>query len=209
MARVTKAAAKKPAAANKPVKAAPAAAPAKQTQNQTNAENNAINNPVVASNVTDTRELDVAQGAVTIFDKVGERHDEDSDIVIENNLDNAAEKAAALAFLEEKVEIIIADSSDKNAEKMVYCSVNGRGPGPGGTPYLPRGINIVIPRKYVEVLAMARDERVKNEEKVNHDNGERYIEHPRVSSLKYPFQVVRDENPKGRQWLSDLLRRRA
>jgi hypothetical protein len=190
--------AKKPAnkPANKPA-AKPAAAP-KQAKNS----------PALSTNRMDTQEIDSTKQSVTTFDKKGVKHSDESEIEIENNLDNLSTKAAMLKFLEEPVTIIIADSTEKDAEKMVFLSINGRGPGPGASPYVPRGVEVTIARKFVKQLARARSERVKSEEKVDVETAERYMSYPKVSSAKYPFQVVRDENPAGRKWLSELLRSR-
>lgn len=167
----------------------------------------AKNTQVIASKTVDTRELQGPAESTVKFDAEGNKHVEGGEIEIENNLDNLSEKAAALKFMEEKVTIIISQDSDKNAEKYVFCSVNGRGPGPGGIKRIPRGVEVDIARKFVEVLVRAQHERVGNKEVIN-SQGERSYEYPKTASQKYPFQVVRDDNPRGRQWLSDLMRQR-
>lgn len=105
--------------------------------------------------------------------------------------------AADLAFMEEPVEIEVHESNDPNAEPIVdlYCN---------GTPQrIIRGVPITVKRKYVQVLASARqvsmstDTRVDGEQVVNRVN--------KRSALRYPFSVVRDDNRKGRDWLRAAL----
>jgi hypothetical protein len=165
--------------------------------------------PAVIRKDTDVRSVEAAKEGAVVFDGRGVAHVEQGDVVVETNLTGINEKAAMLKFMEEPVTIVIAEASDKNAEKAVFCKVNGRGPGPGGSPWLPRNMEITIPRKYVEVLVRARPIRVQSVEKVNPGTGERYMEQQKSSSDRYPFSVVRDDNPAGREWLRNLRANRA
>lgn len=145
-------------------------------------------------------------GVVTFKD--GIKEDEVSEIEIVSNLSGLKEKTAQLAFYEEPLVINIHESSDMNApEKYVFLSVNGRGAGPNGLNWVPRGQNVTVARKYVEVLARARPAKYDSIEKVN-EVGDREVIYPRSSSLRYPFSVISDPNPKGAAWLSKLLRER-
>lgn len=130
------------------------------------------------------------------------------DIEIESNLYDASERAAELAFMEDFLTIEISEGQDQNnPEPYVFLSVNGVGAGPGGEPYVPRGQPVTIKRKYVEVLCRARPASYDSVEKVN-AVGERYIEYPKKTSLKYPFTVLEDKNPRGSAWLRKVLAER-
>jgi hypothetical protein len=131
-----------------------------------------------------------------------------SDIEPVYNLIGASEKAAMLAFNEEEMIIQIHESTDENAEKYVYLAVNGIGPGPGNIPWVPRGLPVKMKRKYVEVLCRARPVAYGSVERIN-ALGERYIDYPRTSALRYPFSVIEDSNPRGAAWLKSLLSNRS
>lgn len=105
--------------------------------------------------------------------------------------------AAELAFNEELVEVIVHESTDKNAEPVVdlYCN---------GVPQrFVRGRVQTVKRKYVEILARARitamttDVQIQGENVVNRIN--------KHTALRYPFSIRRDANPKGADWLNKIL----
>ncbi len=112
----------------------------------------------------------------------------------------------ALAFNEEPVEIMIYPSSEENAPLSVPVWVNGRGAEvlmqnkwyPMG--HLPVGQRLVTRRKYAEVLLRAKRDKVSTE----HQGTE--VERPqnrvsRVSSAVANISVLRDDNPKGIEWM--------
>ncbi len=128
------------------------------------------------------------------------------DTVIEPvaDLHNFNEKAAALAFNEEMLEVIIAESSDVNPEHYVFLSVNGRGPMKNGDPWVPRGVQVKLARKYVERLVRAKPVAIRTVEARDAD-GAQTMRIQRTSALKYPFSVLHDPNPRGGAWLRDLM----
>ncbi len=123
------------------------------------------------------------------------------------DLTNIDSKAAMLAFYEEPVEIMIMDNNDENPENYVFLAVNGRGPMPGGAPWCPRNIPIVMARKYVEVLARSKPVNLQTVEAQDHE-GNKTIKIRRQSALRYPFTVLRDNNPRGGAWLREVLRQK-
>ncbi len=144
-------------------------------------------------------EQQLGTDAVKAFDD----SDEPQLIEIEsNNVDTyrLKKKADELAFLEEPVDIIVHEDSNKFAEPIVQVSVNGR------NQFFIRGQVQTVRRKFVECLAKARPSAFDNVEYTK-PNGERDFMYPSRSSLKYPFSVVFDTNPKGRDWLKGILSR--
>jgi hypothetical protein len=133
--------------------------------------------------------------------------DTPSDIVIHGDTYGLDEKARLLAFMEEPVTIMVHESTDPNAEAMVFVAVNGEGPGPAKTPWIPRGQPVTIKRKFVEALCRAKGESVKSIE-VTNNTGERSIRYPKHSALRYPFSIVEDQNPRGSEWLRKTLAQR-
>lgn len=116
----------------------------------------------------------------------------------------------ALLFNEEYVTVQFNPSTDKNPARHIFCQVNGRGAEvmvegrPMILTYLPIGPQITMKRKYLEVLARAKPDNVTTN----------VVEHPgqdplnliqRHTSMKYPFSILHDPNPKGGEWISRLL----
>lgn len=118
--------------------------------------------------------------------------------------------AEALKFAEEPVEILIYPSQQKNAPPVVDCWVNGKGAEVfvGGRWHefncLPVNKAVVTKRKYVEVLARSKVDTI------NTDVEDATVENPanrinRVTSSSAVFTVIGDTNPKGREWLRNLM----
>ncbi|HYN54400.1 MAG TPA: hypothetical protein VES38_06820 [Methylotenera sp.] len=158
--------------------------------------------PALKSKTVESAELEVAPEKTVQFDN-GVRKDIGSDIEIQGDVHGFADKAAKLAFMEEPVTVMLSESTDKNPERYVFISVNGIGAGPQGHPWVPRGVEITIKRKYLNVLAGARQVRYTNYEFTNND-GERGSAQRAASADIYPFSVIEDQNPRGREWLKQL-----
>lgn len=106
--------------------------------------------------------------------------------------------AEELAFMEELVEVVVQTTGEKGAEPIVPVWVNGR------LQNFIRGLPVVVKRKYVERLARAKPEAFRNEEYTDAE-GNKSVRWPKEASLRYPFAVTRDENPKGIPWLQKIL----
>jgi hypothetical protein len=135
-----------------------------------------------------------------------ERIEDTSEIDIMQDNRDVSDLAAQLAFLEEPVTITIHETSDPNPEP-VFLAVNGVGPLENGVPWLPRGRELTIKRKFVEALLRAKVTTYGSKEIIQ--DGERMFVHPSKTSLKYPFSIVRDDNPKGRAWFTQIVNERA
>lgn len=150
-------------------------------------------------NKTDTTELDVGQKThidipgMGVLDRSA-LQEEGVEVVPAVALDGYA---ADLAFMEEPVEVEVHESNDPNAEPIVdlYCN---------GTPQrIVRGQPITVKRKFVQILANARQVSMSTETLVQgYDVINRVSKR---SALRYPFSVVRDDNRKGRDWLRQVL----
>jgi hypothetical protein len=144
---------------------------------------------------TDTDDLDVGQHthidmpAEGVIDRSAMR-EEGIEIVQGVKLDGYA---AALAFMEEPIEVEVHESTDQNAQPVIdlYCN---------GVPQrIIRGQRQTIKRKFVNILADARQTALKTTTRVNGDEVVNRID--KHSALRYSFSVTRDDNPKGRDWL--------
>lgn len=162
----------------------------------------AAHNPVLKSGIVTSEELEVAPENTVSFDG-GVRTETVSHIEVQSNIKDFKETADILAFFEEPVTIIISEATEKDAERYVFLSVNGVGAGPQNTKWVPRGIEVTVRRKYLNVLAGARPVKFKSVEFITNE-GIRHSEQRASSADVYPFQVVEDANPRGREWLKQL-----
>lgn len=114
-----------------------------------------------------------------------------------------------LAFMEEPVTIRIQPSMEKFAPKVVQCWVNGKGAEQLTNGkwmqcgWLPVNHVVTTRRKYVEVLARAKQEGISTRVVKHEDSEDNFAD--RYTSMKYPFSVLSDANPRGHEWLSRIL----
>lgn len=106
--------------------------------------------------------------------------------------------ADALAFMEEKVTVMIHESSDVNDENPVQLACNGV------NQFFFRGQEQDVKRKYVEILARAKRSRISTPE-ITDGSGARTNAIRKATSLRYPFSVLYDANPKGPSWLKSVM----
>lgn len=111
---------------------------------------------------------------------------------------NWKDKARELAFMEEIVDVLVHETTDENAEPYPGFGVNGR------WQYFERGTQMQVKRKYVERLARAK-RTAYTQRNTKDQNGNDAIRHDPHTALKYPFTVVHDPNPRGRDWLRKIL----
>lgn len=105
--------------------------------------------------------------------------------------------ADELEFMNEKVLVRIAESSDKHAEKVINVFNDG-------VPQrFVRGEWTIARRKYVEVLARSKPFSVSTPETVD-GNGDRTTAIRTTVGLMYPFEM-NDRNPRGNAWLQRVL----
>lgn len=104
-----------------------------------------------------------------------------------------------LKFMEEPVTILIPCGNDPDAEEQfidVGCN--------GVRQFIERGVEQVVKRKFVEVLARAKREKISTPEFID-ATGARATKLVRTPSLMHGFQVTEDRNPNGREWLRRIL----
>lgn len=142
-------------------------------------------------------------------------HRSETIIPVDKPLDR--DYAAALAFMEDPITIRIEPSDEENAPVVVDCWVNGKGAEVLDSVTgkfmeincLPIGQPIVTKRKYVEVLARSRSDRVvTHEENTRPDPGKDGWRLERRTLRKTLFSVIHDPSPKGHEWLTRLYAER-
>lgn len=108
------------------------------------------------------------------------------------------EKAEALRFNEELVTVRVAETSDPD-QGICISLWNG-----GVHQLFIRGQDVTCKRKFLEVLARAKPESFGNVEFLD-EAGIRKIKWPKRTGQRYPFAVIRDDNPRGAEWLRKVL----
>ena len=103
-----------------------------------------------------------------------------------------------IQFMEEKVTIRLERTSEKHAPNFIDVSVNGR------TEWLEKGVPITIARKYIEVLARCKSDTFETVAP-NAESGEIINRLSRNTSQKHPFTVIKDDSPRGYDWLTRVL----
>lgn len=159
----------------------------------------------------DTRETRIPQKPVLQMPGIDQAIERESPIVqVETPL--LRDDLDKLAFAEEPVTILIHRSGEKFAPRSTdYIGVNGKGAEMlfknGWVPigYLPRGQSITTKRKYVEVLAKSKMDHVTTTV-IERDNEDPQNLVERATVQLTTFSVIHDANPKGAEWLAQLLR---
>lgn len=101
------------------------------------------------------------------------------------------------AFMNELVTIVVNPPNDPDEPMLVQVGVNGV------NQFIPRGEPIAVKRKYIEVLARAK--RTDFSQTLDERMGEKMNHLRAMHSLRYPFSVIRDQNPNGGAWLTAVL----
>jgi len=103
-------------------------------------------------------------------------------------------------FMAEKVEVILAEPMSEMEPIFAELQVNG------DYVCVPRDGNPHTIRRYhLEILARAKQSRVRQKKIVNAD-GSMGFQEENVLALTYPYQLVRDDNPHGRSWLKSVAK---
>ncbi len=107
------------------------------------------------------------------------------------------ELAASEVFMNEMVEVMVHSSTDENQAPHVILNCNGT-----NQPIL-RGVPTRVRRKYVEILARMKE--TKYSQVTRNPAAPDQIDMIARHGLAYPFEMLADENPRGRAWLQNVL----
>lgn len=122
---------------------------------------------------------------------------QDIQLVSEGDL---AHIAADEAFMNEPVTIRIATSTNKNDPPQVILTVNGAVNRVG----LKRGVPTTVKRMHVEVLARMKQVDYEQRPPASSDLESGNVLYSNSVQV-YPFQVIKDDNPRGAAWLENIL----
>jgi hypothetical protein len=103
-------------------------------------------------------------------------------------------------FYNERLDIEVHQTTDKNAPLFAEAGVNGH------MVWFPRGVRVNgVPRKFVEALARSQITAYKTQQ-VRNPNADDQMHTSRNTAACYGFSVIRDQNPRGRTWLERVSR---
>lgn len=170
----------------------------------------AKNNPVVLTKTNESGDTTPAQNeprvmksegpAAQALDPVGKLPQVSEVIEVKSHLGDP-EKLAMLAFMNEKIDVRLATSTDKEAEQVVEINVNGT------QVLLRRGEVKTVPRFIVDRLARVKITSYRQEEVVNKEGVRQIVNLPNTG-LRYDFSVVRDPSPYADAWLRSVINER-
>lgn len=127
------------------------------------------------------------------------RHQANSDIVDVITGPDAMNKLEKHAFYEEMLDVMVMETTDKNAVFFPQVAVNGR------NQFFVRGQVQKVRRKFVDVLAGAKKTTYQQNNSIDPRTGNVKQEMIPMKALEYPFTVVYDPNPAGPEWLRSRL----
>ena len=107
------------------------------------------------------------------------------------------ELAASEMFMNEMVEVMVHSSTDENQSPHVILNCNGT-----NQPIM-RGVPTRVRRKYVEILARMKE--TKYSQVTRNAAAPDQIDMIARHGLAFPFEMLSDENPRGRAWLQNVL----
>lgn len=162
---------------------------------------NALSRPVVKTGIVDAGEFDLPPVRDVELTTTGDAELIKPEIEVPDG-PISKDHLAELAFNEEYVEVLVHDTNDAMAEPIVEIRNNGT------LQMFPRGMVVKCRRKYLEGLVRSKPVIYGNVEYVRED-GSRAVKYPQKTSLRYGFQVVRDDNPRGRKWLATIMAQQA
>jgi hypothetical protein len=108
------------------------------------------------------------------------------------------EKVAMLAFMREPVTVHIHTTSDKEAEPVFEIFNNGQ------REIFKRGETKTVERRFVNELATKKITTFSQEFKPDVYGVPIQVQVPKTA-LRYPFSVIRDDHPRGPDWLRFAL----
>jgi hypothetical protein len=148
--------------------------------------------PVAPSPDVNAAEMQIQQENVRTF-KPGTSELSPREIIVQDKPVDM-EKLANLAFMEEMVTVHIHSTNNPTDEQTFELFNNGR------REVFRRNEQKTVKRYFVDGLARAKPTTFTQHSKRDNAGEMQEYQQPHTG-LKYPFSVIRDDNPKGADWL--------
>lgn len=164
----------------------------RQAGQSTDAQHKPVNQPGREVHTGDMKTRDVPA-----VDMDADR-ETDEIILVDGKVSFDNDYVAELAFMEERLTIVMGRTSEKFAPAILDFYVNGK-------PFwVPVGRKVTIPRKYVEVIARAQPYDVRTNVVQEKEREQNLVERHTIN--KYPFSVIDDPSgAKGIDWLTRIM----
>lgn len=161
----------------------------------------AKNNPVVSTGESDLMSnLPLGESDERVLRSTGDA-DKALDKLQFNQVSESpmdSEWMAMMAFNNEMVTIKISTTTDLNADQVFEININGK------PEFFRRGETKTVRRYYVDHMLRMRETRYTQKEVLDSEGVKQIVNVPHTA-LKYDFAVVRDDNPRGDDWLKHML----
>ncbi len=162
-------------------------------------ETKAKNAPAIVRKALETQEQQVGQDHPRVMKSTGPAKESLEPARIQRvGRAVSSEKLEALKFGEDVLTVMVHDSTNPIDDPIPEVWNDGK------PQRFERGKEMQVKRKYVEVLARAK-KTTYTQKKIKDGNGDdTYVQVPHTA-LKYPFAVLHDPSPRGRDWLKNIL----
>ena len=146
-------------------------------------------------------EMDIGSGPERIMSSTGPAREslEPNKLVKVTDQPMDGEWMAMMAFMNEPVEIRIAETTDPQAERIFEINVNG------DMQVFMRGETKTVKRYIVDRLMRMKQTRYTQRTEIDNEGVKQIVNIPHTS-LKYDFAVTRDNSPHSRDWQQATLR---
>lgn len=161
--------------------------------------NDAKNHAVIRQHTIDTQDQETGQSNARLMKSTGDASDALESTIFLSNTDRPVdmEKLAILAFMEEMITIRMATTTDKNAAQVFDLQVNSQ------YAFFRRGETKTLKRYFVDRLCRLKQTIYTQKEVINSEGIKDILNVPHTALL-YDFSVVRDDNPRGADWLAHV-----
>ncbi|HXE49572.1 MAG TPA: hypothetical protein VN663_14430 [Ramlibacter sp.] len=163
--------------------------------------NDAVNNPVASTGETDPMsQLEIGESNERVMRSTGDATTALDKLKLEQIAESPMDQEwhDMMRFNEEMITIKVATTTDLNAEQVFEINVNGR------LEFFRRGETKTVKRYIVDHMLRMKETRYTQRE-IMDEEGIRQIVNVPHTALKYDFSVIRDDNPRGGDWLKWTL----
>ena len=163
----------------------------------------AQDNPIDISRFLDAQDHDIRQSETREMQSTGDARDAlSSNVHVETEMGfqvvGTKEKADMLAFMEQELEVMVHDSNNPQDVPIPMFQNDGR------SQYFIRGKTQTVKRKFVEILARCKQTTFSNQLYQDAAGADAY-RYPSHTALMFPFSIISDPHPRGRDWLKTVL----
>lgn len=110
----------------------------------------------------------------------------------------STDKLEMLRFMEEEVLVMVHETTNEQDVPIPEVTNDGK------NQFFIRGEEQLVKRKFIEILARCKKTAFSQRLQKDGAGNDTYVQIPHTA-LMYPFSVLQDNNPRGRDWLKAIL----